>query len=49
MFLKFITDDPSLARIDFSAIFVSGLLVIGLTMHSMIRRVRGMSHFYEGS
>lgn len=49
MFLKLITDDPSLARIDFSAIFVSGLLVIGLTMHSMIRRVRGMSQFYEGT
>lgn len=48
LFLKFITDDPSFARIDFSAIFVSGLLVIGLTMHSMIRRVRGLSQFYEG-
>ncbi len=49
VFLKFITDDPSLSRIDFSAIFISGLLVIGLTMHSMIRRVRGMSLFYEGN
>lgn len=48
LFLKLFTDDPSLARIDFSAIFVSGLLVIGLTMHSMIQRLRGMSQFYEG-
>lgn len=47
LFLKLFTDDPSLARIDFSAIFVSGLLVIGLTMHSMIQRLRGMSQFYE--
>ena len=48
LFVKLFTDDPSLSRIDFSAIYVSGLLVIGLTMHSMIRRVRGMSQFYEG-
>lgn len=49
IWLKFVEVDGSLARIDFCAIFVSGLLVIGLTMHSMIRRVRGMSVFHEGN
>lgn len=32
---------------DFAAIFVSGLVVIGLTLLSTIRRVRSMSTFYE--
>lgn len=32
---------------DFSAIFVTGLIVICLCMVAMINRVRGMSRFYE--
>ena len=35
------------ARIDFCAIFICGLGVICLSLLAMIRRVRGMSSFYE--
>lgn len=34
-------------RPDFAAIFVSGLCVISLSLLAMIRRVRGLSSFYE--
>lgn len=36
-------------RADFSAIFASGLIVICLCMLAMIRRIRGLSIFYEES
>lgn len=34
---------------DFCAIFLCGLIVIGLSLLAIIRRVRGMSFFYEDS
>lgn len=40
--LAWLTEDSSLDRIDFQAIFVTGLAVLGLTLSSMIGRVRNL-------
>jgi hypothetical protein len=40
--LAWLTEDSSLDRIDFQAIFVTGLAVLGLTLSSMIGRIRNV-------
>ncbi len=45
--LAVLTPFEDFAKPDFCAIFVCGLIVIWLSLLATIRRVRGMSHFYE--
>jgi serine/threonine-protein kinase len=40
-------DDPSLERTDFCIIFLAGLMVLGLALQAMIRRVRGLSEYFS--
>ena len=47
LFLCFSVLDPSTIRRDFGAIYMMGLVVLGLCLVSMIRRIRGLSEYFE--
>jgi serine/threonine-protein kinase len=40
-------EDPCMARTDFCIVFVAGLIVLGLAMLAMIRRVRGLCEYFS--
>ncbi|TWT76350.1 Serine/threonine-protein kinase PrkC [Planctomycetes bacterium CA13] len=44
-----LVDDPIAKRLDFSVIYMSGLVVLGLCLVSMIRRVRGLRDYFGGN
>lgn len=47
LFLCMSVLDPSTIRLDFVAIYMMGLVVLGLCLVSMIRRIRGLSEYFE--
>jgi hypothetical protein len=40
--------DPFTGRPDFGVIYLSGLVILGFCLLSMIRRIRGLSEYFEG-
>ncbi|GIW96993.1 MAG: protein kinase [Pirellulaceae bacterium] len=48
LFLNWQCADQDFVRRDFSAIFITGMMIIWLCLITMIHRMRGLSRFYEG-
>ena len=49
LFLTSVVADAINSRIDFLAIYIMGLSILGLCVTTMIRRIRGLSRFCGAS
>jgi len=47
-FLWATVEDPMGNRPEFCIIYISGLMVLGLCLVSMIRRIRGLTDYFVG-
>lgn len=46
-FLMWLYPEGDFEKLDFTAIYLSGLVILGLCMLAVIRRVRGLSRYYD--